>query len=199
MKNRELIITAVLLTVLLIMGCGHDGMTKKELRAVKEVIPNIDEKDIEKIKLSDDINTKFPAIKKAFKVKNGGYYDYAFIAAPVGYRGPINIVAVIDGEQNKVTNVSIVEHDETLIYAESLTEDWFLNRFKGKGVKQYLERVILEATKPHEIVQITAATISTQAVINGVNSAIGAYREMVLKESSQPIPLKVEELVTGVE
>ena len=121
------------------------------------------------------------------------------MTSPVGYRGPINIITVIDGEQGRVINVKILEHDETPIYADSLTESWFLNRFKGKGIKQYLERTRLESNKPNEIVQITAATVSTQAVINGVNSAIGAYRELVLQESSQPIPLKVEEFVTGVE
>ncbi len=199
MKNRVFIITAVLLTVLLIAGCSPDGMTKKELGAVREVIQNIDEKDIEQIKLTDDINIKFPAVKKAFKLKNGVNDYYAFMTSPVGYRGPINIITVIDGEQGRVINVKILEHDETPIYADSLTESWFLNRFKGKGIKQYLERTRLESNKPNEIVQITAATVSTQAVINGVNSAIGAYRELVLQESSQPIPLKVEEFVTGVE
>lgn len=199
MKNKVFIMTAVLFTVLLIAGCSPEGITKKELVAVEEVISNIDEKDIQLIKLSDEIITKFPSLKKALKIKNDGKDYYAFVVAPVGYQGPINIMIVIDVRRNQVTNVRILEHDETPIYADSLTESWFLNRFKGKGVKQYLQRAILEANKPNEITQITAATVSTQAVINGVNSAIGAYRELVLQESSQPIPLKVEEFVTGVE
>lgn len=74
-----------------------------------------------------------------------------------------------------------------------------MDRFKGKSIKEYLQRVVLEANKPNEVIQITAATISTQALINGVNSAIGAYRELVLNETAEPVPLKVEEFVTGVE
>ena len=117
----------------------------------------------------------------------------------MGFRGHINAVVVIDGEQNQVKGVRIIDHEETLIYAESLTEGWFLDRFGGKNIKEYLQRVVLEANKPNEIIQITAATISTQALINGVNSAIGAYRESVLNETAEPVPLKVDEFVTGVE
>ncbi|MGI6485519.1 MAG: FMN-binding protein [Tepidanaerobacteraceae bacterium] len=200
MKNRIYLVTVGILVILLIVGCSSpDGMTKKEVGALKELIPNFDEQDIEQISLTDDIDDKFPAVKKAFKVKNGDKHDYIFMVAPVGYRGPINIITVIDGKQNTIANLRIVQHDETPIYAEKLTENWFLDRFTGKSVNKYLRRVRLEATKPNEIIQITACTVSTQAVINGVNSAMGVYCELVLKESCEPVPLKVEEFVTGVE
>lgn len=199
MKNGVSAIAIVLLIVILITGCGSDTITKNELKIIRDVIPNIDKDDIKPIKLSDNIIEKFPAVKKVFKIKNAEGNDYAFTVAPVGFRGHINTVVIIDGEQNQVRDVKIIDHEETLIYAESLTEGWFLDRFKGKSIKEYLQRVVLEANKPNEVIQITAATISTQALINGVNSAIGAYRELVLNETAEPVPLKVEEFVTGVE
>jgi electron transport complex protein RnfG len=199
LKNGVSAIAIVLLIVILITGCGSDTITKNELKIIRDVIPNIDKDDIKPIKLSDNIIEKFSAVKKVFRIKNADGNDYAFMVVPVGFRGHINTVVIIDGEQNQVRDVKIIDHEETLIYAESLTEGWFLDRFKGKSIKEYLQRVVLEANKPNEVIQITAATISTQALINGVNSAIGAYRELVLNETAEPVPLKVEEFVTGVE
>ena len=199
MKNGVSAIAIVLLVVILITGCGSDTITKNELKIIRDVVPNIDKDDIKPIKLSDNIIEKFSAVKKVFRIKNADGNDYAFMVVPVGFRGHINTVVIIDGEQNQVRDVKIIDHEETLIYAESLTEGWFLDRFKGKSIKEYLQRVVLEANKPNEVIQITAATISTQALINGVNSAIGAYRELVLNETAEPVPLKVEEFVTGVE
>lgn len=199
MKNGALAIAIVLLIVVLITACGSDTITKKELGAIKDIVPDIDKNDIKSVKLSDNIIEKFPAVKKAFEIKNGDKNDYAFMVAPVGFRGHINTIVVVDKEQNQVRGVKIIDHEETLIYAESLTEGWFLDRFKGKSIREYLQRVILEANKPNEIVQITGATISTQALINGINSAIGAYHELVLDETAEPVPFKVEGFVTGIE
>ncbi len=199
LKNGIFFIAIVLSIIILVISCGPNTITKKELEVIKDVIPDIDKSNIELIKLNDNVIRKFPAVKKAFRIKNGDNNDYAFMVAPVGFRGHINTLVVIDGEQNQVRDVKIIDHEETLIYAESLTEGWFLDRFKGKSMKEYLHRVILETNKPNEIIQITAATISTQAVINGVNSAIGAYRELVLEETAEPVPFKVEGLVTGAE
>lgn len=199
LKNGVFIIQIILLAIVLIVSCSSDLVTQKELGAIKDTISNADENNIKLIKLNDNIIKKFPAVKKAFKIKNGDKTDYAFTVTPIGYRGHINTVVIIDGEQNQVMDVKILEHEETIIYAESLTEGWFLDRFRGKNINQYLERAILESNKPNEIIQITAATISTQALINGVNSAIGTYRELVLNETAESVPLKVEEFVTGVE
>lgn len=199
MKNGVFVITVVLLISILIVGCGSDAITERELGAIKDVIPAINKSNIKVVKLNNNITKKFPAIKKIFEIKNEGGDNYAFVVNPIGFRGHIDAVVVIDGKQNQIKDIKIIEHEETLIYAESLTESWFLDRFKGKSIKQYLKRVILETNEPNEIIQITAATISTQAVINGVNSAVGAYHELVLHEIAEPVPLRVEEFVTGVE
>ena len=79
-----------------------------------------------------------------------------------------------------------------------VTKEWFLNRFKNKSANMYLNRVALEQSQPNDVIQITCATVSSQAVINGVNAAIGTYRELILGEEAQPVPLKVEGFVTEV-
>ena len=56
-----------------------------------------------------------------------------------------------------------------------LTETYFLDRFKNLSVGKYLNLAELDKENPEDIVQVTGATISSQAVVNGVNAAIGAY------------------------
>lgn len=199
MRSGVFVTIVVLLIAVLIAGCGSDAVTKKELEVIRDAVPNIDKSNIKTVKLDNNIAEKFPAVKKIFKIRNGDEDDYAFTVTPTGFRGHINTVVVVDGKQNQIKDVKIIEHEETLIYAEGLTESWFLDRFKGKSIKQYFKRAILEINEPNEIIQITAATISTQAVINGVNSAVGAYHELVLHETAEPVPFKVDEFVTGVE
>ena len=122
-----------------------------------------------------------------------------FLVSPVGYRAPINTMIVIDAEKNEITGIKVVQQDETPEWGVWLSETWFTDRFKGKSVDKYLIRAILEAKESNEIIQITSATVSTQAVLNGVNSAMGIYREVVLEEEADPVPLKVEEFITESE
>ena len=145
LKNGVFVIIILLIAALTI-SCGSNSITQKELEAIKDVIPGINDNDIKLVELNDNITKKFPAIKKAFEIKSADKKDYAFIVAPVGFRGGINTVVIIDGEQNKIRDVNIIDHSETLIYAESLTESWFLNRFKNKSIDNYLKRVVLEQT-----------------------------------------------------
>lgn len=112
---------------------------------------------------------------------------------------PIVINREIDADKNEIIGIKVMQQDETPGWGEWLAETWFTDRFKGKSVNKYLERAILEAKEDNEIIQITSATVSTQAVLNGVNSAMGLYREVVMGEEADPVPLKVEEFITESE
>ncbi|MEN6347878.1 MAG: FMN-binding protein [Syntrophomonas sp.] len=175
-------------------------MTKQQLKALNEILSaRITGEQVETIKLPDKTARKFPAVNKMFKVAADKEKSYALTVSPVGYRAPINLMVVIDAKKNEVMGIKVIQHNETSGYGNSLTETWFVNRFKGKAVDKYLQRVVLEAKDDNDIIQITGATVSTQAVINGVNSAMGIYRETVLGEKAEPVPLKVEGYVTATE
>jgi electron transport complex protein RnfG len=154
------------------------------------------EEQIEPIDFPTETARKFPAVNKIFKVAGKEKDNYMFLVSPVGYRAPINMMVVIDADKNSVMGIKVLQQDETPEWGIWLGEEWFTNRFKGKSVDRYLKRALLEAEESNEIIQITSATISTQAVINGVNSAMGIYREAVLGEKADPVPLKVEEYIT---
>ncbi len=145
------------------------------------------------------LEEKFPALKKVFKMVQKEGCDYAFLVSPVGYQGSIDMMIVVNEEKKMTVGIKILHHDETPEYAEYLTQAWFTDRFKDKAVNPYLERVILEAEKPNEIVQITGSTVSSQAAINGVNAAMGAFRKIVLGEETEGVPLNVLTHITASE
>lgn len=203
---RKQVISGTVLLAVIICFCGAAGcsgekpMNKQQLKVLNEILSSaVTDKQIKTLEIEEEIAEKFPAVDKMFKVAVGEEISYVFVVSPVGYRAPINTMVVIDAEKNEIAGIKVMQQDETPGWGEWLAETWFTDRFKGKNVNKYLQRAILEAEEDNEIVQITSATVSTQAVLNGVNSAMGIYREVVLGEEADPVPLKIEEFITESE
>ena len=137
--------------------------------------------------LTKEITDKFPAVVKAYSLDK----LYAFIVKPVAYNGPISLAVVIDGEIGETLGMRIVDHLETRHYVRDMESSWFIERFASKPVNEYLKLVRLKALNRNEIVAITGATVTTEAVLNGVNAAFGVYREYVLKEQADDVPYMV--------
>ena len=83
-------------------------------------------------------------------------------------------MAAIDDD--KLIGIKILSHEESLDYAEHIEYDYFLDRFKNLPINKYLNLVVLDKEAPEDIIQLTGATISSQAVVNAVNAAIGHYQ-----------------------
>lgn len=205
MRKHVVLMLAAAVLVLSVTGCFFDNskkMTAFQKEALQELLRSdqeIADEAIRGIKLPEEVEKKFPAVKKAFVITCGEQKNYAFLSSPLGYRSAIDLFIVIDGEKNEMLGIRVLQHDETPLYGgDSLTKDWFLTRFNNKSAGMYLNRVALESSQPNDIIQITCATVSSQAVINGVNAAMGTYRELILGEEAQPVPLKVEGFVTEI-
>jgi uncharacterized protein with FMN-binding domain/DMSO/TMAO reductase YedYZ molybdopterin-dependent catalytic subunit len=123
--------------------------------------------------VSDDlfVAANFPAVQRAYRVD--GTLS-AYVVSSVGYNGPIDMLVAI--EAGRLKDLMILSHTETEEYAKYIAEDWFLSRFRDKSADHYLNLVVLDAENPEDIVQVTGATVSSQAVLNGVNAALGAYQ-----------------------
>ncbi|MDD3269286.1 MAG: FMN-binding protein [Syntrophomonadaceae bacterium] len=197
MTKRAMGYTLFIIAVLSIWGTveynRQNSMSKPELAVLNKLLAiNVTDKQITRIKLSNELVQKFPAVNQMYEVLAGKEKFYAFVVSPIGYRSPINMMVVIDAQKSQVKGIRVMQHDETPGYGDWLVESWFTDRFKEKTLDKYLHRVILEAEDSHDIIQITGATATSQAAINGVNAAIGIYREIILKEKANPVPLKVE-------
>lgn len=169
-KNKYAFFLVGIIIIVAILFVLTNTATEEEKR-VKAFYP--DAKKIELVNdLADDsfISINLPAVKRAYLVDGE---LKAYIVSCVGYNGPIEILATMD--ENELMGIEILEHTESLDYAEGITESYFLDRFKNLGITKYLNLSELDKENPEDIVQVTGATISSQAVINGVNAAIGAY------------------------
>ena len=88
------------------------------------------------------------------------------------------MMVIIDCKQDKVKKIRILDHNESHDYGAMLTEEWFLERFKGKDVNEHLNLVKLAAKEDNEIVAITGATITSKSVVKGVNQCMNNYRRI---------------------
>lgn len=178
MKNRRLYIILIVFVVVVVgvLFYFNDTTSEEEIK-VRSFYPNANKISLIK-DISDDlfISMNMPAVRRAYEVDG---VMKAFVVNCVGYIGPIEILAAIDEENNQLIGIEILSHTETPRYAEYIDEDWFINRFTNIKTDKYLNLVVLNKENPEDIVQVTGATVSSQAVINAVNAAIGAFQYKV--------------------
>ena len=203
MRKFGLLVVLLLLGSLCFYGCastGDQGLSRPQQEALTELLgaAELDGAAVQVLALPEAAAEKFPAVKKAVQVTVEGREYYAFAAAPLGYKDAVNLFVAIDGESDALLGVRVLQHSESPEYADYITQGWFLERFVGKSAATYLNRVVLEATRPNDVIQVTGATISSQAVINGVNAAMGVYQELVKEQEAPAVSLYVEGFVTEI-
>lgn len=93
-----------------------------------------------------------------------------------GYGGAVlfNVGVTTEGD---ITGVIVGTNSETPGLGAKASEEEFSGQFKGKNGKVALVKG--EATADNEISAITAATITSQAITDGVNQAIDIATEIV--------------------
>lgn len=96
--------------------------------------------------------------------KQGKKIGLVFKAASAGYSGFINIIVGVD-EKKTVTGVKILSLAETPGLGMNATDPKFLAQFTGKSKQDKLKA-------KDDIDAITGATITTQAVCDGVKKAL---------------------------
>ena len=100
-----------------------------------------------------------------------------------GYKDDIVMYIHTDIRTEKLTDINIVFQNETDHYGGYISKNWFLNRFKDKNINLNINLVKMSAKKQNEIVAVTGATISSQAVIDGVNITFENHKKIKEKLS----------------
>jgi len=203
MQKRVIFVLLLLLFSLFLHSCasgGDRGLSAPQKEALEEWLgaAAIEGAAVQVLELPESAAEKFPAVKRAFRISAESGEYYAFAASPLGYKDAVNLLVAIDGYNEEILGIKVLQHNESPEYADYITRDWFIDRFAGKNVGQYLKRVVLETDNESDIIQVTGATVSSQAVINGVNAAMGVYRELVKEQEAPAVPLYVEGFVTEI-
>jgi len=114
-------------------------------------------------------------------IKGAYIIDNTFVIQEVtvqGFKGDIRMLVSINIGTKALEKLAILEHHESEDYGGYLTEGWFLGRFSGKKSGSPLKLVKLSAKAQDEIVAITGATKTSQAVIEGVNQCFENFAKI---------------------
>ncbi len=138
---------------------------RKEALSVAENFELLSE-ETEKIKKSS------PEVLEIFEGldSSGEVVGYVIKTEVLGFGGNIEVMTGISLE-GKITGMKVLDHAETPGLGARATEPEFQERFNNKPVGESLVVVNSEPVGENEVLAITSATITTDAVAQGVNIA----------------------------
>ncbi|QOR35401.1 FMN-binding protein [Clostridium sp. 'deep sea'] len=108
-------------------------------------------------------------IIRVYKTKEGSIVQ---IVHSEGYKSTIELLVAINN--NYVEKVNILSQHETEDYGGYIKEQWFLNRL-CLPITPKLNLIKINKVNANDVVAVTGATISSQAVVDGVNLCIDNY------------------------
>lgn len=138
---------------------------REKTDAMTETLPGADEFESVEIGAGDEIIKEIHAGKS-----NGKLVGYNYTVMPKGYGGLIEIVAGISKE-GKLMAIKIIKHTETPGLGAKAGDEAFLSQFREKAVRK-LTVTKSDAANDSEIQAISGATITSNAVAQGVNAAL---------------------------
>lgn len=107
--------------------------------------------------------------------KDGKEIGYIFTSGAKGYGGTVSVMVGLDTE-GVITGIEILSHAETPGLGANAVKDDFKDRFNGKSGTLTVDKV---SNDGQNIQAITAATITSKAVVAAVNSITEAYTNII--------------------
>lgn len=168
------VLTGICVVAALVLGITYNttkpliaAQKEKEIKlALERVLPGAEEYR----------KKSFDAKEYYEGYKNGQLIGYIIPAEGDGYSGKIEMLVGVD-KDSKITGVEVLSHDETpglgakcMEIKHGEKEPWFLRQFKGRAASE-LDLEHIEA--------ITGATITTEAIIDGVKEAVKLFLERI--------------------
>lgn len=138
--------------------------------AMREVLPEAT--DFKDLSLSSD-----EVVSVYEGTKDGAVIGYAITTNPKGYGGEVNILTGIDAEDDSITGISILSHNETPGLGANAEKPAFKDQYIGKGGNLVVVKSV--PSKDDEIEAMTSATITTKAVTKGVNASTDFYNTTI--------------------
>jgi Na+-translocating ferredoxin:NAD+ oxidoreductase RnfG subunit len=119
------------------------------------------------------------------EAQDGSILGYCVLAEATGFNGSLQVVtAWIPGQG--ISHVQIIAHSETPEYGGNhLNSPWFTEQFFGNPQGQEYNLVKLRRVEATDVVIITGATASSQAVILAVNQCVAVFRDLPTEEDGK--------------
>lgn len=96
--------------------------------------------------------------------------------APNGYGGAVEFIVGIDEAYN-ITGIKIVNMSETAGLGAKAKEEKFLSQLVGKKAENGLSVIKSGTPADDEILAISGATVTTEAIKSGINAAVEKVKE----------------------
>lgn len=111
-------------------------------------------------------------------IANGGVIGYTVRVNPQGYDGRIQMLVGISSE-GRITGAKVVEHTETPGLGSKIADAAFINQFIDRPTEAEFIATKGGETGDQYIDAISGATISSEAAVEGVNSARSLFEELL--------------------
>ncbi len=103
--------------------------------------------------------------------KDGEVIGYVFTSGAKGYGGTVGVMVGVD-KDGVITGIEILSHSETPGLGANATGEAFKSRFSGKSGELTVDK---NSNDGQNIQAITAATITSKAVVGAVNAALTEF------------------------
>ena len=150
---------------------------EESLAAFGDIFPDAEDfKDLED-GLTEEILENHDGVLEVYEAVDGSgaVLGYAFKAKAGGYGGQVVTALGIESETHQLSGIKVIGHEETPGIGNKIEEESFTDTFKERDI----EGGIVATGSPaadNEVQSISGATVSTKAVVGGVNKAIDAYK-----------------------
>jgi len=139
--------------------------------------------------LDTDIEVQLPdgskekaTIFEAFS-GDGQRIGFSFNARGTGFTGPIELVVAVDKDFQKLMGFSVLASSETPGFGDQIKSDYYRRQFiNAPADKLMLVKTGSAAAVDSQIVAITGATVSSQAVVNIVNTFLAQIKDQMQKK-----------------
>ena len=185
MKNKivkdTLALTVITLVSGLLLGLVNDitagPIASQQAKEKEEAYKAVFAEDTDLESYLDENGFKAQNIDEVMLAKDdqGNELGYAFtVTTSEGYGGDIQFAMGVQ-DDGTLNGISILSISETAGLGMRATTDDFKNQFKDKNVEKFTYTKT-GATSDDEIDALSGATITTNAMTNGVNAGLAAFR-----------------------
>ena len=165
-------ITGLILGVVYEITAGPIKQTQERLKneALAAALPEAD--SFEPLEIAEGASPLVHEVQRC--ADHGEDAGYCITVVPKGYAGPIEIVVGI-ASGGKLRAIRILNQSETPGLGAKAAEPPFTGQFENKDVPR-LSVVKTSPSEPGQIQAISGATITSDAVTNGVNAALDYWK-----------------------
>lgn len=178
-KAKDIIVPAAALLVICLVATALLAFTNSV--TAKKILENSALKENSSRALVLPEATEFSEVKTlengvtwCVGTKDSNEVGYVFTSGAKGYGGTVSVMVGID-KDGVITGIEILSHDETPGLGANSTKPEFKDRFKGKSGTLTVDKT---SNDGQNVQAITAATITSKAVVSAVNAATEAFGQI---------------------